>query len=235
MQNRYTGDAGDFFKYALLRALAGQRRLGVAWYLYPDEDHNTDGRHVTYLNKPELWADKDPELFDRLAVIVRDNRRNIAAVQEAGLFPGGSFAGEPLDFASQSYVARAEWRSNWFDRVLTTVADCELVFADPDNGLREDNLYRSGRNKDWKSIPLSEVHALADGRTAVIYHHNTRRKGGHREELRYWVEVLGSPAVALKYSAFGSRTFFVVNPTPDDVSRLEALAERWGPKAQLVA
>ena len=33
MQDRYTGDIGDFAKYGLLRALEAGHRLGVAWYL----------------------------------------------------------------------------------------------------------------------------------------------------------------------------------------------------------
>ena len=56
MQNRYTGDVGDFGKYGLLRALClpeGDRgpalRLGVVWYLTSDESHNNDGRHIGYL------------------------------------------------------------------------------------------------------------------------------------------------------------------------------------------
>ena len=43
LQNRYTGDIGDFAKYRLLRALAGEGadslRLGVCWYLTLDERH----------------------------------------------------------------------------------------------------------------------------------------------------------------------------------------------------
>ena len=42
MQNRYVGDIGDFGKYGLLRAHFGRKyqiplRLGVVWYLFPDE------------------------------------------------------------------------------------------------------------------------------------------------------------------------------------------------------
>lgn len=43
MQNRYVGDIGDYVKLAILRALLPGRRLGVAWWLYPDERHNRDG------------------------------------------------------------------------------------------------------------------------------------------------------------------------------------------------
>lgn len=61
MQNRYTGDVGDFGTYGLLRALAapaGARpmRLGVVWHLVPDESHNADGKHVGYLNSDTALA-----------------------------------------------------------------------------------------------------------------------------------------------------------------------------------
>ena len=57
MQDRYAGDVDDYVKLALLRALAPGRKLGVAWYLYPDEDHNADGRHVSYITAAELVVD----------------------------------------------------------------------------------------------------------------------------------------------------------------------------------
>ncbi len=38
MQNRYVGDIGDYAKYSLLRALSRGCKLGVSWYLFPDED-----------------------------------------------------------------------------------------------------------------------------------------------------------------------------------------------------
>lgn len=52
MQDRYTGDIGDFSKLGILRALekAGMS-VGLNWYLTPDENHNSDGRHVQYLNQ----------------------------------------------------------------------------------------------------------------------------------------------------------------------------------------
>jgi len=46
MQDRYAGDVGDFVKLGLLRAISPGRKLGVAWYRYPDEAHNGDGRHT---------------------------------------------------------------------------------------------------------------------------------------------------------------------------------------------
>lgn len=55
VQDRYAGDVGDFSKYGLLRwltASVGEHpplSLGVVWYLTPDESHNADGKHVSYL------------------------------------------------------------------------------------------------------------------------------------------------------------------------------------------
>ena len=64
MQNRYVGDIGDYFKYGMLRRLAKGRRLGVMWYLFPNEDHNNDGGHLSYLDDPDTWRHYDPELYD---------------------------------------------------------------------------------------------------------------------------------------------------------------------------
>src|SRR6478672_5257600 len=71
MQNRYVGDIGDYLKLGILRALSPGYRLGVAWWLFPDEGHNQDGRHVGYLQRPEQWRHHNPILFDALAEIVR--------------------------------------------------------------------------------------------------------------------------------------------------------------------
>jgi hypothetical protein len=43
MQNRYVSDIGDYLKLGILRALSPRYRLGVAWWPYPDEDHNGNG------------------------------------------------------------------------------------------------------------------------------------------------------------------------------------------------
>jgi hypothetical protein len=45
MQNKYTGDVGDFAKYGLMRQFgeAGFRMV-LAWYLFPNEGHNAGDR-----------------------------------------------------------------------------------------------------------------------------------------------------------------------------------------------
>lgn len=54
MQDRYAGDLGDFLELGLLRGLVAppfealRLRLGVVWYLAPEDKHNADGKHVLY-------------------------------------------------------------------------------------------------------------------------------------------------------------------------------------------
>ena len=60
MQDRYVGDIGDFAKYGLLRAIRNGRRLGVAWYLHPDQGPEGDGGHIQYLSRPGEFEKLDP-------------------------------------------------------------------------------------------------------------------------------------------------------------------------------
>jgi hypothetical protein len=134
MQNRYVGDIGDYVKLAILRALMPSERLGVAWWLYPDEVHNADGRHVGYLRRPAEWRAFDPELFDGLAAVVEGGRRRVQAMQDAKLLPGAAFCDEIIPTGGTP-AERRGGRVAWFRRVQERVAGCSLVFADPDNGL----------------------------------------------------------------------------------------------------
>ena len=70
--------------------------------------------------------------------------------------------------------------------VQSDLTGCDLVFADPDNGLIDDGIHRRNTRKFGKQMPISEATALATGRTAVIYHHNSRFPGGHELEIDHW-------------------------------------------------
>lgn len=41
---------------------------------YPDESHNEDGRHITYLYQPNRYEHLDPTLFSHLRNITREAR-----------------------------------------------------------------------------------------------------------------------------------------------------------------
>src|SRR6185312_15778128 len=102
MQNRYAGDVGDFVKLGLLRHLAAPvdedgaaLLVGLNWYLAPDEDHNADGKHVTYLQQSNRYhaslAACDPRLMECLARVV-ETHRSVDALNTSGALPAGSLA-----------------------------------------------------------------------------------------------------------------------------------------------
>lgn len=236
MQDCYVGDIGDFGKYGLLRALSKSRQLGIAWYLYPNEKNTGDGRHVKYLEQPQKWRCLDPQLFDGLNRLVRENRRCVAAVQADCLLPGATFADTLLhfDIASGAWPKRRTWRAEWFDVTCARLSPCDIVFADPDNGLCLDSRYSSSTQKDQKRLPLDEALRLSNGRPTVIYHHNSRFPGGHRQEIQCWMERLPSCSHAFYWRATSPRTFFVINSDPTTIERLSVFAVKWQRAGELI-
>lgn len=227
MQDRYAGDIGDFVKYGLLRAVAGDAKIGVAWYLHADEARAADGRHTDYLKRPDTWRHVDCELYDELKKIVEPKHRSVAEVQRAAILPDATFADELLDVSDVRVRDRADWRRSWFERVLDRLIGCELVFADPDNGLLTDCDFKPTRARSTKSLPVREALALSEGRPAVLYHHNTRRKGGHREEIAYWQHQLPGHVYAYYWRRWSNRTFFLLNLDEQMLERLHCFACRW--------
>ena len=111
------------------------------------------------------------------------------------------------------------------------LAEADLVFVDPDNGL-EPAGYRPTSSKAGKSILLCELHDLSKpGRCLIVYHHHTRREGGHRAEIEFWAERLGSRGFgavdALRARPFSPRVFFLLNASPDIRQRAEQIASDW--------
>jgi len=225
LQDRYAGDIGDYVKLALLRELARGRKLGIAWYLYPDEGHNADGRHISYLNDPNRWRHLDPELFDALTGVA-GGVRSVRSLEATGLI-GNQFHGKPLTSGDLPWQQRSAWRHDWFAEVQTRMSAADLVFADPDNGLVDNDDKRRSKAKFGKSISLREAEALAQNRPAVIYHHNTRRPGGHDLEVDYWLSQFNTNAIAVRANAYSCRTFFVLNPDDELVERARDFCYRW--------
>lgn len=225
MQDRYAGDIGDFVKLGLLRALSPGRQLGIGWYRFPDEGHNGDGRHVGYLDDPAGKASRlDPELFHHLRSVVQAERSIRSLLPILGDVRSSDTS---LNMTAVSVNQRRKWRQDWFQSVLDTLSGCDLVFADPDNGLTDDDDRRKGRAAFGKQLPLAEALALAEGRTAVIYHHNTRRAGGHDAEVDYWISEIKTPTLAVRATAYSCRTFFVINPDAITADRVKEFCVRW--------
>jgi hypothetical protein len=188
MQDRYTGDVGDFGKLGLLRALCARNdlpllRLGVVWYLVPDESHNEDGKHTKYLGSPLRYRECDPELYDGLRHLLLDDcgrlapgRRCVRSLGDSGLLPTTAVLfGEQLVYPHASrYAARMSIRGEWLAHAMTVTARAEVVFLDPDNGIECKSISRTSRSGP-KYVYWDEFSAFADrGQTVILYHHLSR-------------------------------------------------------------
>jgi hypothetical protein len=162
---------------------------------------------------------------------VSSGRRAVAALESEALLPGATYFREHLPTVGTSTSRRAA-RPLWLERLSTTLEACDLIFLDPDNGFETQRL-NPGASKAGKSVALAELTSLRrPGRTLLVYHHQTRMRGGHDFELEHWGMRLRSAGFnqvdALRASAFSARAFFLLDATPDLRSRAAAVCDRWG-------
>ncbi len=219
MQDRYVGDVGDFAKYALLRRLSDrlagrERRLGVVWCLFPNETHNNDGRHVSYLRKPEFESLDDP-LLAALRNIVASGHRCISAVSGSGLFPDDTVFYDAATAApSLSRNDRMQHRKEWLDHCLRITEKCDLVFFDPDNGVEIGSVPKHHPNAG-KFIYWDELMPFwRREQTLLVYHHLNRTKPVARQVAdlhdRFQTELNGALALPLVFRRGSCRVFWLV-------------------------
>ena len=229
MQNRYVGDIGDFGKFGLLRSLSGCRdahpiecplRLGIVWYLYPDETHNSDGKYTGYLTaesaKSTALRSCDPELYDCLRRLVIGNDRHVIGIRCSGIFPEDTAYYEKTLFYPRGSVPTSKHatRSTWFGGAREATAEADMVFVDPDNGISE-TVHPLQKNGP-KFVILNELRQFTERKQSlVIYHHLGRRGTASRQiksvaqTLRLNLNLPRSPW-SLWYHRGTARAYFVI-------------------------
>ena len=234
MQNRYVADVGDFGKYGLLRALTRGESpgddplsLGVVWHLTNDETGNSDGKYTGYLNPtPKHLRDFracDPELYEALAAIITGGQRNVAAVQESGILPRGTtYFDTPLPAELSlpgtqivKNMSKSTHRQEWTASATHTTRDCDLVYLDPDNGIK---LMQGPRHlkTDVKRVFLQEAvqYAQQYDQSLVIYHHVQRNAPAAQQAQTlhlHLYQALGRRAFTMHYHR-GSARLFIIAP-----------------------
>lgn len=232
MQDRYVGDIGDYAKYSLLRALSRGCNLGVSWYLFPDE-HSGDGGHIGYLLRSDKWCAPDPDTFHALRklmgdIFLKEQDRSVAAIERSDLLPDTIFWSHMIVHEGRGGPALATYRRKWFRDSLAALESCDIVFADPDNGLRAREKFSPTQRTSGKSICEDEALSYAEGsRPVVVYHHNTRFPGGHNAEVRHWQRRLGEGTCAVRWHLVSPRTFFILNCTDKLRRRAEEWCDKW--------
>lgn len=169
MKHQYVGDINDYRKYALLRVLSagGVNRIGVCWMLTPD-DGGADGGKLAYFQQPDRHRRFEPELFDILAhAAAEPNRRRLQTIEGSGAIPGAIYFNALLP-------DNAAGRQEFMDECRVALAEPDLIFFDPDNGVETSSI-RPGRKNSSKYIFLDEIAAFyASGKSILIYQHFPR-------------------------------------------------------------
>jgi hypothetical protein len=237
MQDRYAGDVGDFGKFSLLQYLFGESgdRIGVIWYLFPDESHNGDGGHVDYL-KNDGFLSCDRNLCEKLSAVVHGDR-SVAALEKVGLLPANTVCfSERLDFhliflslCHKDRQKREESRKKWFAEALSTISNCNIAFLDPDNGLQIPSCSKTSQIKAGKFTYYSEVSALSANKDITVIYHHLGRRGTHADqisarivELRQCIDPTAT-IFALRYRPYSPRAYFIVAAASQDARVRERL------------
>lgn len=218
MQDRYTGDIGDFGKLGLLRVLQEQNlSIGVNWYLTPDETHNEDGKYTEYLNeeKKEKYFPCDESLWQELKKIVDSGNRNVSALQNEHILKA-AFYDKPLNFRGKSKEERISIRKVWHERALEQLSGSDVVFVDPDNGLVVPSA--EGKPKENKYVMPDELSDYyKKGSSVIYYQHKARRQdqfySDQHEKLIRSPGFESSSGLALKFKTTSLRyCFFIIQP-----------------------
>jgi hypothetical protein len=239
LQNQYVGDIGDFGKYGLLKNLCFDNdkprlKLGVLWYLFPDEMGKNDGKYVEYLEKPDFKSVKlrkcDPDLCQSLKIIVKSKNRNIAAVQESGIFPSDTiYYDSPLAYGKNIPIDKRESiRAQWLQKGYDIVKGQDIIFFDPDNGLEVKSV-KMHNLKGPKYVFYDDLPTIIDRQQSlVIYQHLCRSEDAKNQIERRGDEMKNKLGVknvfAIRYRRGPARVFFII-PSPHHTNILKERIE----------
>jgi hypothetical protein len=223
MQDKYTGDIGDFGKYGLLNEICRKSnwgvRLGINWFFVTKEEKGGgDGKYIDYLRSENKDAKKYwecfPELYDRLKSMVYCRRkRSIQEIEKGLILPKETvFYSEPIPYSSINPFKREEDRENWFEESLTKLKNADIIFLDPDNGIQTDKV-KKAQIKAIKYVFKDEIKQYYElGKSLIIYTHRDRKPEPEynrklmaiREPLKTWngIKVLKFKRVSVRHYVF---------------------------------
>jgi hypothetical protein len=165
MRDQYAGDISDYIKFAFLRCLLRpEQTVGIGWYYLEGHDGRPDGRHREYL-ADSRWSALDPELHEYLKSV-----NSVATLEQLRIWNCG------IIFHRET-VPVLHFRQIWAKDMYRKLANADVVFVDPDNGI-------SKANKTLrKSATATEITELCSSNRPVITIRFPHRRDSHNRQL----------------------------------------------------
>lgn len=193
MQDRFVGDIGDFANHGILRALCGKPekpvhglKLGVVEYFNKPSGKDLEkgaGNHIEFLKVLEYNKSKyqvcDPKLYDALRKLVGDS---LVSGTELKIDSERARTLLPVDERYYDVRIPVGDRHNWLKGALQKTADANVIFVNPDNGIRVKIKDKEGKRKEriveleektnsCQHISFGELKCLyGKGKSLIIYH-----------------------------------------------------------------
>lgn len=230
MKNQYFGDIGDYGKYGLLRAFALKGiSIAVNWYRtdeVDDSDGSSDGKFTQYL-KDKRNREYCREVFDLLhSAVLEQQKRDIRCIEESDVIPGARYFHEKLPFIKRVPLEeRIRVRSEWHERGKAFCSGADLIFLDPDNGLRE--CHTKHPKMDRKYVLWEEAADYYNsGSNLVYYCHRGRRSEDQWREYKKVLDPCLSDARMFGVTFHrGTQRSFIFAVHPKDAERYEEIAK----------
>lgn len=152
--------------------------------------------------------------------MIESGDRSVRAVRERGVLPRGTvFYEERLSFADMPGIGRTatgrrlEHRKAWAWDALAATRGCDVVFADPDNGLEPRAGLPRQRLNGPKHAYFDELAPYLDRNQSLVVYHHLHRGAVHARQVQdrlAQVEERLGPGFALRYRPGSGRVFLVV-------------------------
>jgi len=223
MKDQYFGDFGDYQKVSLLRQLAAAELKVLVYWMKTENDASTDGKHITYLDKPETWRSFDPEIYDFLQSKIRTEPRSLQHIEQSAYCAGIEFLNESIETTVT--------RENSLRHLVAS--DSDIVLFDPDNGIEVAST--TGRTIH-KYVTWAELaSAFTSGKSLIVYQHfsRTARESFIEDKAREIKKRIGCSLVSVqvRHSVY----FFLIQERHEKAvqSAITAFAQTWKQLAEI--
>ncbi|HZF70096.1 hypothetical protein [Sulfuricurvum sp.] len=239
MQNRYSGDIGDFGKFLLLKHLFPKESIATIWYLYPDETHNNDGSHRVEECNINLYCHCygiDRQMAELFHQIHQRDSRHIDLFEEMSILENDYYFTERVLGEGEGY------RTQWLKRAIEFIRSksCSVVCLDPDNGIEPSSMNKLSILKQGKYTTYAEIESfftLECVNHLVIYQHFHRQQSHEmqmREAKATFERLYEGRAVVtiIRHNPVQARFYILLSKHTDILENKQSLEQlMYGPRA----